>query len=289
MVQASDIRKDMEVLGSDGTHVGTVDHLDGDRIKLTRKDSTDGVHHYVAIASVARVDSHVHLAVTAAAALAGGAAAFRAGGLGADPLARDHVVAGAARRPAWLPWLLGLVALIVLLLLARSCMHRDTTASSTAEAPAATAALPVEAVALPNGTSINLAPQTLNYELQRYLGSNEATPKTFQFDKLNFDTGSAAIRPQDAANVDALAQILGAYPKAIVTITGYTDARGSGAANAALGKQRADAVVAALAAKGVAGGRATAASGGESNPTDTNATAGGQFENRRTELTVTAK
>ncbi|MEO6432739.1 MAG: DUF2171 domain-containing protein [Sphingomicrobium sp.] len=46
----TDIHEHMEVIGADGVHVGTVDHLDGDRIKLTRADS--GVahhdhHHYI--------------------------------------------------------------------------------------------------------------------------------------------------------------------------------------------------------------------------------------------------
>ena len=72
-------------------------------------------------------------------------------------------------------------------------------------------------------------------------------------------------------------------------IIGYTDARGSAPGNSTLGQQRADAVTAALIAKGVDKGRITSVSGGESNPTQTNATAQGQFENRRTELVVTAK
>nr|WP_294395207.1 OmpA family protein [uncultured Sphingomonas sp.] len=144
-------------------------------------------------------------------------------------------------------------------------------------------------MALPNGQSIDLAPNTLNYDLQRYLGSNEATPKTFQFDKLNFETGSAAIRAEDQANVDALAQILAAYPKARVQIVGYTDARGAAPTNAQLGQQRADSVTTALTAKGIDKTRIESVSGGEANPTDTNATTQGQFENRRTELVVTAK
>ena len=45
-----DIREHMEVIGADGVHLGTVDHLDGDRIKLIRADSgmahTDH-HHYI--------------------------------------------------------------------------------------------------------------------------------------------------------------------------------------------------------------------------------------------------
>jgi hypothetical protein len=43
-----DIREHMEVLGSDGQHVGTVDHLEGaDKIKLTKHDAGDGKHHYI--------------------------------------------------------------------------------------------------------------------------------------------------------------------------------------------------------------------------------------------------
>ena len=49
-----------EVTGADGVHVGTVDHVDGDRIKLTRKDEAHGQskdhHHYLPLAGVASVD-----------------------------------------------------------------------------------------------------------------------------------------------------------------------------------------------------------------------------------------
>lgn len=65
MADASSIQKHMEVRDSDGAHVGTVDGVDGDRIKLTRNDSPDGEHHYVDISSVERVDAHVHLAAGA--------------------------------------------------------------------------------------------------------------------------------------------------------------------------------------------------------------------------------
>lgn len=44
-----------EVLGSDGVHVGTVDHMDGDRIKLTKAGSDDGQHHYIAANLVADI------------------------------------------------------------------------------------------------------------------------------------------------------------------------------------------------------------------------------------------
>lgn len=48
MVNPRDIQEQMEVKGSDGGHIGTVDHLDGDRIKLTRSDpASGGEHHYL--------------------------------------------------------------------------------------------------------------------------------------------------------------------------------------------------------------------------------------------------
>jgi hypothetical protein len=47
MTEANIIKGHMEVIGSDGVHVGTVDHVDGDRIKLTKAGSEDGEHHYV--------------------------------------------------------------------------------------------------------------------------------------------------------------------------------------------------------------------------------------------------
>jgi hypothetical protein len=36
--------------GAPRVHVGTVDHLDGEKyIKLTKKDSTDGRHHWIPV------------------------------------------------------------------------------------------------------------------------------------------------------------------------------------------------------------------------------------------------
>lgn len=57
MVDASQIKEHSEVLGSDGGHVGTVDHLDGQRLKLTKTDpAAGGEHHYIHLDSVASVD-----------------------------------------------------------------------------------------------------------------------------------------------------------------------------------------------------------------------------------------
>lgn len=45
----NDIREKMEVVGSDGEHVGTVDGMEYGEIKLTRNDSPDGKHHLIPI------------------------------------------------------------------------------------------------------------------------------------------------------------------------------------------------------------------------------------------------
>ena len=56
------IREHMEIIGADGVHVGTVDHLDGHRIKLTRADSGQGSHqghhHYISVGLVAGVEGN---------------------------------------------------------------------------------------------------------------------------------------------------------------------------------------------------------------------------------------
>jgi len=66
MVDASHINEHMEIIGADGVHVGTVDHVEGGRIKLTKKDSGaevvegtgahEGHHHYISLGLVASVE-----------------------------------------------------------------------------------------------------------------------------------------------------------------------------------------------------------------------------------------
>lgn len=323
MIDPNSITKDMPVIGSDGETLGQVDGVEGSgtdaRIKLKRNTSSDGQHHYVPIGDVARVDEHVHLSRAAGevrsgwltAGVAAGAAGVGAAGVGAAPVATTttttttHADHGARevhveekREAAWLPWLLGGLALLALLFFGlRSCDGSEPAAVT----PVANevAAVPVdgdvvvpvaeETVTLPGGGTMMLAPRTIGYDLQRYLASGEAAPRTFEFERLNFDTAKADIRAVDRPTVDGIGQILAAYPAARVRLVGYADARGAAAANADLGANRARAVMAALVARGVAANRIETATGGELNETDTNTTSAGQAENRRTELVVLAK
>jgi hypothetical protein len=39
-----EIKEHMEVIGADGVHIGTIDRIEGNRIKLTKKDGGEGSH-----------------------------------------------------------------------------------------------------------------------------------------------------------------------------------------------------------------------------------------------------
>jgi len=78
MTDANAIKEHMEVIGADGVHVGTVDHVHGERIKLTKADSGAqvegaeggahaGHHHYISLGLVAEVEGDkVRLSATGA-------------------------------------------------------------------------------------------------------------------------------------------------------------------------------------------------------------------------------
>ena len=66
MTDLSQIKEHMDVIGADGVHVGTVDHVEGDRIKLTKADSGADVeegqgshaghHHYISKGLIADIE-----------------------------------------------------------------------------------------------------------------------------------------------------------------------------------------------------------------------------------------
>jgi hypothetical protein len=68
------VKPGMEVIGADGVHVGTVDALDGSRIRLTKADSGEGSHaghrHYVPGGLIAEVeDNRVRLSANGSVAV----------------------------------------------------------------------------------------------------------------------------------------------------------------------------------------------------------------------------
>ena len=69
MTDLSAIKEHMDVIGADGVHVGTVDKVEGDRIKLTKADSGARAdhHHDISGGLVAEVEGDkVRLSANAA-------------------------------------------------------------------------------------------------------------------------------------------------------------------------------------------------------------------------------
>ncbi len=52
------IKEHMEIVDSRGLHVGTVDEVDGDNIKLTKTDSADQMHHFLSLNDLDRIDDN---------------------------------------------------------------------------------------------------------------------------------------------------------------------------------------------------------------------------------------
>lgn len=60
MADLSRITEHMEIIGADGVHIGTVDKVESDRIKMTKADSGSHSdhHHYISGGLVAAVEGN---------------------------------------------------------------------------------------------------------------------------------------------------------------------------------------------------------------------------------------
>ncbi len=52
------IKEHMEVTNYNGDHVGTVDEVKDDTIKLTKSDSADSMHHLLSLEDVEKIDDN---------------------------------------------------------------------------------------------------------------------------------------------------------------------------------------------------------------------------------------
>jgi outer membrane protein OmpA-like peptidoglycan-associated protein len=102
---------------------------------------------------------------------------------------------------------------------------------------------------------------------------------------IQFDTGSARIRPESTPTLEDVARMLENHPTLQLTIEGHTDATGSESANQSLSQQRAESVKQYLTSEhDIAPSRLAAVGKGESNPVASNDTPEGRQSNRRVEL-----
>jgi outer membrane protein OmpA-like peptidoglycan-associated protein len=203
---------------------------------------------------------------------------------------------GATKKTNWLPLILGALALLALLFALTRC-NRDNNAvpvdNTVVENSVNDNAMgnDVSGTTAAAGTPAAAAAATGDVlaDMRTYYGSSEAAGRRFNFDNIEFASGSAVVPASAKTTVDGLAALLKANSKSAIRIEGYADAKGAAGANKNLGAQRANAVKQALAAGGIMTGRITTATGGESNPVDSNATSGGRAQNRRTDVVVTTK
>lgn len=100
-----------------------------------------------------------------------------------------------------------------------------------------------------------------------------------------FDTGKAIIKPESEPSLKEIAKLLQTNSKLKVYIVGHTDNVGGFDANMKLSRDRAEAVVKALAGKyGISAARMQAGGVGPLSPMASNLTEAGRAKNRRVEL-----
>lgn len=101
---------------------------------------------------------------------------------------------------------------------------------------------------------------------------------------IRFATGKADILPESRGTVEEIAVLLKKRATLKVGVEGHTDSTGTAESNLVLSKARAESVVAALEAAGIAKGRLTPAGFGQTKPIGDNRTEEGRAKNRRVEI-----
>lgn len=109
-------------------------------------------------------------------------------------------------------------------------------------------------VTLPDGKVLDAYKGGIEDQLVNFLkdpNTKGGKDQWFDFDNLNFKTGSAELTEESQSQVQNLVAILHAFPKTKVKIGGYTDRVGDSVANMKLSQERAESVLRALQAGNV--------------------------------------
>jgi outer membrane protein OmpA-like peptidoglycan-associated protein len=119
-------------------------------------------------------------------------------------------------------------------------------------------------IKLPDGTQLTAKKGSLEDQLVNFFndpGSKPSRRFPFNFDQLNFNNGTAVISNESMTQVQNVALILKAYPKAKIKIGGFNDKGGDSTENRALSESRAAAVAAALKSAGISRDQVVSAEG----------------------------
>jgi outer membrane protein OmpA-like peptidoglycan-associated protein len=122
--------------------------------------------------------------------------------------------------------------------------------------------------------------------IQREVGNADTGAGRFTLGEGAFAPGRAELTAGAAAQLDQAAAFLRAAPGRRARVEGHTDSRGSANLNQALSQQRAEAVRAALVARGIEPDRLVAVGRGSDRPVATNDTPEGRASNRRVEIVL---
>ncbi len=169
------------------------------------------------------------------------------------------VTGNAKKSMKWLlPLIIAVVGIGLLIYFMKGCNNevkdKDTTttvAPIVTDTPSVTVAS--FKVTLPDGSELDALKGGIEDKLVAFLNDGNAKVGKdvwFDFDNLNFETGSANITAESQAQVNNIAAILKVFPRTKIKIGGYTDKTGDPSVNKKLSQSRADAVVAALTAAG---------------------------------------
>lgn len=185
----------------------------------------------------------------------------------------------------WLWWIIGLAVLAFLLwwLFLRHPAEDATPAvAPTAETASDTAMVPAAgAPAAAAGADLASAPAEGSVAVPAGAGVTVETRGGKPVAKVYFDTAKAAVVPAFADTAAGLKNWLDTHPGSKLAISGYNDPSGNAAANAALSKDRAQAVQAALVNAGI-----PAASTALVKPADTTDATTDKASARRVEVVV---
>jgi OOP family OmpA-OmpF porin len=199
-----------------------------------------------------------------------------------------------------LPFLivLGLGALITYFLARKepATVKPDMPATTAPAAPTASMTSPALGAMveknLPGGLTINIPANGVESKLLTFIqdpAQGVSPDKWFSFDRLDFETGSATLKPSSQEQLSNVAAIMKSYPQVTIKIGGYTDNTGSPEKNLQLSQDRANSALQQLVALGIAPERMAAEGYGEKFPVVDNSTEEGRQRNRRVDVNVTKK